>query len=51
MPREEEPPPPAKPENFCPLAEHYTKCPLFGKQCDAINCRANPAVRSALNAA
>ena len=41
---------PPQPENFCPLAEHYTKCPLFRKKCDAINCNANPAVREAKNA-
>ena len=27
-------------ENFCPLAEHYTKCPRWRKTCDAINCEA-----------
>lgn len=42
---------PVEPENFCPLAEHYTKCPLFRKKCDAINCNANPAVRKAKHAA
>lgn len=34
--------------NFCPLADHYSKCPLFKKSCDAINCEANPHVKKAL---
>lgn len=27
-------------ENFCMEAEHYTKCPRFKVDCDAINCSA-----------
>jgi hypothetical protein len=27
-------------ENFCMEADHYTKCPRFKKDCDAINCAA-----------
>jgi hypothetical protein len=29
-----------KTENFCMEADHYTKCPRFLKDCDAINCEA-----------
>lgn len=49
MPREQETQP--KTRNYCPLAEHYTECPLFRKKCDAINCEANPEVRKAKHAA
>ena len=35
-------------ENFCPLADHYTKCPQFRKNCDAINCEGNKIVREIL---
>ncbi len=37
-----------KARNFCPLADHYTRCPQFRKACDAINCEGNKIVRAIL---
>ena len=31
---------PAEAENFCMEADHYTKCPRFLVDCDAVNCKA-----------